>query len=376
MKLNLSFKKVLMTSVAALLGFATMSYAMPKGPKSVSRAVDNCEETSPGPFAFNYAKDIGLTCPSDFYAYGEFLLMLASEDGLDYAITNNNGTENVPLTNGDVQGLSTGSHDLDWSKGFRIGFGFYMGHDAWNIDARWTYLRPRDQASAAVRNPTVLVPLHLTPSVNISQTNANASMKWRAKHNTLDLALGKPYHVSRLFIFNPFAGVRATWLDQNMTYRYSGDINGHDGIKVHHSCDYWGVGLRGGAGSEYLLGAGWNLFANLSMSMLYGKWNVTQNIPIANAGIELDNDFYGVTPNLELALGINWANFFAKNKYRIALSLAYEFQQWWKQNRTWRFYGDGSGAGAAATSGIASSSPVVHGDLAYNGFAFKLQLDF
>jgi hypothetical protein len=383
-KWNLLFKRLVMTSVAALLA-ATNAYAVSRGP---SGDKDACpDDIKPGPFAFNYAKDIGLSCPSDFYAFGEFLLMQPQMEGLDYAITNTTATADTkggsvfPLTGGNVTGHSSGHHDWDYNPGFRAAFGFFIGHDAWNVEAKWTYFRIKDDTSAGITNSGVFIPLFLPAYLTQNPGNVNASQRWTGKHNIFDFSIGKPYHVSRFFIANPFFGLRATWIDQDITTRYSGDYpldtNG-DGHKTMGKNDFWGVGLRGGFESEYLLGAGWNIFGNLSASLLYGKFDISQQVALYQVDYEIDQDFYANVPNLELALGLRWAYFFAKDKYRMALCIAYEFHEWFKQNRQIRFLGDGAGDAAeiGVNARIASSMPVVHGDLSYNGLAFRLEFDF
>ena len=69
---NLS-NKLFVALVATLLA-ATTAYAIPKGPCDKPKDVC-CEEPAPGPFAFNYPKDVGLSCPRDFYLYADFLIM-------------------------------------------------------------------------------------------------------------------------------------------------------------------------------------------------------------------------------------------------------------------------------------------------------------
>ena len=69
---NILFKKLLMSSVVGLLA-STSIYAAERG---LGNKRDVCpDDMKPGPFAFTYAKDIGLACPSDFYAFGEYLLI-------------------------------------------------------------------------------------------------------------------------------------------------------------------------------------------------------------------------------------------------------------------------------------------------------------
>ena len=84
-----------------------------------------CEDPKPGPFAFSYPQELTLSCPQDFYIWGEFLYMQAKEDGLDYGITaGNDNAEYFPVTSSKVLGFSNDHHDWDYNPGLRVGFGF------------------------------------------------------------------------------------------------------------------------------------------------------------------------------------------------------------------------------------------------------------
>ncbi len=379
---NLSLGRMLLASVAALLA-ATSAYAIPKNLDG--RSNDACpDEPRPGPYAFNYAKDIGISCPSDFYVFGEFLLMQSQMEGLEFAITQthttNAGGGAFPLRGGNLVGHSTSNHDWNFNPGFRVAFGFLMGHDAWNLEGKWTYMRMKDDTSESIHNNGIMLPLWLPAYTNMDSpyfnlSNRDVSERWTGKYNTLDMILGKPYHVSRYFILNPFFGIRAAWIDQNITARYSGLIEGYDSAEMNAKNDYWGVGLRGGFDGEYLLGRGWNLFGGFAAALLYGKFDVSQSATINSYGFELDQDFYTNTPNFEIKLGIAWGTFFCKNKYHVGLKVAYEFMDWLDINRMRRFLDSGSG-GTPATTPILSNMTVANGDLSFNGFAFRLQFDF
>ena len=111
MKKNNFLNKVLF-SVAAML-FSTSAIAIPNDPCAPKDAC--CDEPAPGPFAFAYPKDVGLSCPRDFYAHGEFLWMKPSEEGLEFAMDQDASSNYIfPLTNGKVHGFSTGSQEWDW----------------------------------------------------------------------------------------------------------------------------------------------------------------------------------------------------------------------------------------------------------------------
>jgi hypothetical protein len=371
--------KVLLTA-AALLVVAISGFSIPKGP--CDRKEVCCEEPEPGPFAFSYPKDMNLSCPRDFYVYGQFLLMQVKEEGLDYAMTQNTTSTNnnsFPLTGGDIQGYSTGHHNWDWTYGCRVGLGFYLNHDAWNIEAEWTYMRINNDSGKNVSGGSLL-PFWLPPNIIIDETCIASSARWTGNINTLDLKLGKPYHISRYVIFNPYFGLRMAWIEQDYTSRNGGDFTVNtdtdEDLVVTNKNDFWGVGPRAGIDTEWHFGAGWYLFGKASASLLYSHFDVHQDLIFnTDTFYQLKHDFYTNSPNMEIILGLCWSHLFSKNKYMVSLKAAYEMHQWWEQNRLRRFFDKDIivDTDAAAPS---SNDEVARGDLKVNGFSFAIQFDF
>lgn len=353
--------KVLFT-VAML--FVTCAFAIPKDPCDVKEVC--CEEPAPGPYAFSYPKDVGLSCPRDFYLHGEFLWMVPSEEGLDYAIEQDGAIDTFPLELGSIKGFATDSKEWDWRPGFRVGFGFYTNHDSWNFDLNWTYFRIKADAQHDNGSHGYLLPLLLPPQTPAEFTTLpNASARWSGDYNTVDLMVGKPYHVSRCYVSNPLFGIRAAWIDQDYHARYF-----MDGFKrnVYLENQFWGVGLRGAYEGDFLLGSGWFIYGRAAFALLFGKFDIDQysDTTIDHYQYKVLNNYYTVKPNAELGMGISWSKFFHKNQYKVGLKVGYEFHQWWGQNQMRRFYDENPVANDITS----------RGDLSFNGFMFGLSCDF
>lgn len=376
--------KILLGAVV-MLALTTSAYAIPRGPcEPKPDATVCCEEPSPGPFAFSYAKDLGLSCPRDFYLQATFLLMQAYEDGLEFAVKQTNIREpglannRYPLEDGVIQGFSSDEHSTDWNFGFRIACGFYLNHDAWDLSAAWTYFRINNDKSSTV-NGGILLPLWLDPGIDVvgdvadgTNNNITSSARWTANLNSFDLRLGKPYHVSRYVILNPHFGMRFGWIEQDFLSRNGGTYRADQGtdtnVDMTADNDFWGVGARAGLDTEWHLGSGWFLFGNIAASMLYSFFDICQDVNFEQADrTELKHEFTAIVPNADIALGICWNKYFSKNRYLFALKAAYEFQAWFDQNRLMKFY-EGT-----ACNGIGE---VGKGNLYLSGFAFTAGLDF
>jgi hypothetical protein len=367
---NKSLNRTLASSFVAM-GAAASGFAIPKSPCEQKPDVC-CDEPKPGPFAFSYPRDMGLTCPMDFYFHVDGLAMQAKMDGLEIGLGDSNGA-GAALTSGEVRGFSEFGRDWDYNPGVRFGFGFYLNHDAWNIDFNWTWLNITNYIQRTTEGSGIIYPFWIAPISldSFGAVNTNAiSAKWDAHYNTLDARLAKAFHVSRYLVVNPHFGVRAAWIDSH----FSVHCNGFTPTSwlSRNEQDMWGFGTRAGVDTDWILAKGWSLFGNVAAAILFGDFDVEQH-QIANVqnAVNVENDFYQNVTNMELQLGISWGKYFSRGKYRVGLSAAYEFMTWWDMNQFRRFYDSNTSNGI----GFASNDTVSRGNLTLNGFSLKLSFD-
>lgn len=326
-----------------------------------------------------------LNCPRDFYFHVDGLAMQAKEDGLDFGIQDSSAVDaNRSITQGGVKGFSSDNSDFDYNPGVRVGLGFYLDHDAWNIDFNWTWLNITNYAHGNVGTGggVILPEYSLGLGTPANQIGSRSSAKWDVKYNTIDIKLAKPYYVSRYLVFNPHFGARAGWIDQQFSVDYGGvGSNPLNRTVFHSENDFWGIGARAGLDSNWILGKGWSLFGNIAASMLFGKFEIDQNYNLPASqntdGYNLTHDFYQNVPNFEIALGISWGKYFNKKRNHVALKAGYEFHEWFDQLNIRKFYSGATGvvAGAATTTGIYAGDTVSRGNFTLNGFSLSLQFD-
>lgn len=355
---KLPLKKALALGVMSL-ALTNSAYSIPRAPCDRGEPVC-CEKPAPGPFAFSFPRDVGLSCPKDFFVNLDFLAMQAKEDGLEYGITDTDtgvALGSFPVT-GAVQDFSRDFRDWDWNYGFRVGLGLYFSHDFWSFQASWSHLNIEDSTSTH-SDAAVVIPLWAGPTTNIYVGEAN--VRWKAHFNTIDLMLGKPFHLSRYFEFHPQFGLQGAWIDQNYDAVYT--------AKMTASNDYWGVGLRAAMQSTFILPGGWNIFGRTAGALLFSHFEVDQDYPSTAHGYTTHDEFYTNSPNWELAMGIAWGLKFNKMKNYFGLKVAYEFHQWFDQNRMRKFLG-------TATAGTIPNDTVSKGDFTLNGVSIRAAFEF
>lgn len=357
-----------LASSVFMLFIATNAWAIPPGPCDEKPKDVCCEEPKPGPFAFSYPMDMNLSCPRDFYFRADLLVMQPREDGLEYAIENTSGAGGVPVTGGDVAGFGSDNNNWSWDLGFRLGLGFYLNHDQWQLDLNWFWFKINQEDQASAQGGSALIPLWF--QANPTAQNTLASARWHLSMNVLDISLGKPYHVSRYLVFFPFFGIRAAWIDQNYTARYGGQFSNPsvDGPKFRSKNDFWGVGGRMGVNTTWTLGAGWDLLANLSTAFLVGEIDTSQNTQAgSNHSIQSEFEFDQINPNLEMQLGLSWGTYFNRQQHHFALQVMYEFQQWWDQLWLRKFH---------STTLVSLNDTVSRGDLKLSGVSIRFLFNF
>jgi hypothetical protein len=383
LKRNSAFSRVLVSSVAVFMA-TTSLYAIPRDPCEPPAPAVCCEEPKPGPFAFAYPFDMDLNCPRDFYVHVDGLAMQAKQDGMEFAIQDSSAVGlDSPITNGRVEGFSGNNHDFDYNPGVRFGLGFYLDHDAWNVDFAWTWLNITnyEHANASTATGVVIPQWALGLGTPANLVGPRSSATWDASYNTIDLRLAKPYYVSRYLVVSPHFGLRGGWIDQHFSADYRGTDEFPGTRTIHHSNNnFWGIGSRAGIDTDWIVGKGWCLFGNVAASMLYGKFEVDQNLTLpgeSSDGFDVDFDYYQNTPNFEIVLGIGWGHYFNKKRNHVGLRAAYEFHEWWDQLNIRKFYSGSVGAPAAGstTTGAYTNDVVSRGNLTLNGFSLRLQFD-
>lgn len=389
--------------VLSLFAFASAASAIPKGPCDPVNENICCEDPMPLTFAFAYPLDLELNCPRDFYVSIQGLAFQAKQDGMEFAIEDTSGNGQTPLAPiqyGKVIGFSGSQGKWDYNPGLRFGVGFYVDHDAWNVDGTWTWLNITNyQHAKATTSQGVLIPLWVlgsgTPNGGVLYNSEStcdlyvvanlfgpdASAVWKASYNVLDLQLRKPYYVSRYLVFKPHFGLRGGSINQHFSVDYGGGyassgITGcsacssvtcptmGSGRTIHHGDnDFRGIGVRAGIDTDWIVGKGWSLLGSISASMLSGKFSISQNMILpqgitcpdlltcvnANCqnaasvvslidGYDFNDEFYQNIPNLEMSLGLSWDRKFDKDRYCFRVEAAYEFIAWWNMLQMRKFY--------------------------------------
>ncbi len=285
-----------------------------------------------------------------FSVEADFIYWRADEGGLEYA----------------TSGKHVEKPHIKWDPGFKIGIGYVLEqHDFWDIFLRWTHFQSHQHGK---KDGTVL-PWWSPTFLGGAATSAKA--KWKLRFNLLDLELGHDYFISKAIAIRPLLGLRGASIRQHYDASYQGVFStGPLSTSFKAQNNFSGVGIRAGAQMSWYFVEDWSVIGSLTGSLLYGHFNIKQHVRGLST-TSIDQELSRVAPNLETSLGFQWEKFFCKDQYRIAVSLAYEFSQWFSQNQMTRpELIDGNGQTNV------THFEKINGDLGLQGGTLQVRFDF
>jgi hypothetical protein len=307
---------------------------------------------------------------------GDALFWTANEEGLDYVITNTPG-----LTAINQDGVvERGSFDWDW--GFRIGIGYKVPDQKMDLGATWTRYFTHGLSQVNSTLPPAIFSVWTSALSNISNQR-HATMNSYLQFNMLDLKLSTTFSPRKFLDITPFIDVCAAWVDQKFAIDvYGGNNNNSFGSTVlgdqfKMTNRFWGVGPKIGFDTLWILGYGFSIYSNFDVSLLYGRFHVSQNETTTTEGVSppvvyLDinkNNFSLSRLNLDLMIGLKWMRLFANDAYLLTLEAGWEELILLGQNQLMRFFSPDT----SATPALNSSGK---GDLTLQGLTMQAGLTF
>jgi len=314
---------------------------------------------------------------------GDFLYWFAEEDGLEYAVVQKSASAEVAPAKSHVKQLS-----IDWQPGFRIGLGYRLPHDSWNLNAEWTRFYGSDHGhSIEPHSPDDLLAIPYVQIGNNASTVGGSRFvqkidkaHWKLHYNVLDFEFSRPFFLSKALAVRPFFGPRGAWIDQKIQAHY--DIFPFFGTLlsalVKSKNDYHAGGLRLGTDLDFYFTKYFSIFGQASGSLLYGQFETKTNayLGLPNTSppfksvlaIQAKNKPSHLRSNLEFRGGLKGHIPLFNNKAELTLAVTYDMSIWFSQNEI---------NDAAFPGGVVSLIPEARkGDLTLQGLAVSAGLDF
>lgn len=373
-----------------------------------------------------------MQCDYDLFVDAEFLYWYSRENNLTYAVKGQVLQRTPAVGAASPQNALSPTEykhlETNWEPGVRLGFG-WKTCDGWDLSAYWTYYKNEKRNSVSTDSFTAgTAPplggfLLTNPWVDeaafriVPPSFDRISAKWNLRLNQIDLELGRKYFLSECFVMRPYMGLRGAFARTHFrtkstfdteTFTISGGAVTTTPLRMPYSAidsfvnKNWGVGLLGGLQPSWYFAQSFSIFGNIELALLWGEFKsrkkenydstaftvaggvVTQQADAHVLGESKDN-FFGMQPILDLALGIRWERDWCENRYRFALDAGWEHHIWFDYNtRDKLFISSGTLASPGVVNGTLSNvltsvdTKVVAetNNLMFGGFVLRARFDF
>jgi hypothetical protein len=213
--------------------------------------------------------------------------------------------------------------------GLKVGVGLDTLYDNWGVYLQYTWLH----ADEFDRYQGDFGELLVGESFLIGGVTG-AKAHWNFYINTLDLELGRTFHLTSSFSCRPFTGFKGFWSDQDFKVRASGfsDTNRQTfrSTTVDFREDAWGFGLRMGAATVWSLTQNFGIFANGAFALEWSRLHLRlEQLSKEATLLNISNDQYQMIPVLEMSLGLQWEARFQQGRYHLRIRWGWEEQMWW-----------------------------------------------
>jgi hypothetical protein len=246
---------------------------------------------------------------------GEYLLLHPRRNALDYAVV----SPDANLTpGGSIQ-------SLDWhtSSGFRVGAGYQLPNEPWQLGVTYTYLHSfDDRAVSAPPGGAAYATLTRGGGVDDVQTAAGST---NFDFNVIDLLAARPIDVSPTLNVRLYGGGRFAWIDQKLTAIYNAGASGAMNDVVTSPVYFRGAGVTAGAQGFWKCYHNFGLYGRFTGSLLSGQFRnflTEANNNGATPIVSVQEKYYQVVPVMELGLGVAWQG------EHVRFSVGYELQNW------------------------------------------------
>lgn len=230
-----------------------------------------------------------------------------------------------------------------YASGFQVGLGFNMpGMDDWNLCADYTWYKNSGKLDVDTDALHLFRFLSRTTDT-LTYRKGTASFEMKMDFNEFDLLLKRPFYFGKKLTANLIAGLDALWITQNYDLAASGYVGSAasavttaDTRAVSLKTKAWSLGPKFGLDTNWMLGYGLSILANISASLLYTSY---YDLSVNNTFTQLSGTFTvtdSVPHNLnvlrpisKMFLGLGWNMGLCDNSFRLGFSGGYDFGMYW-----------------------------------------------
>lgn len=303
---------------------------------------------------------------ADLFIFGDLLVWQPHENGMAVGTVNESSAPTSNLANADVRNI-----DFDWNVGFRVGVGYNLPHDGWDMSLSWLRFHGYGHKRIHAGSGEVIFPRFTHPAQPVAGGNTctKSHSHWKVFLNQLDLDFGREFFVSKWLTLRPHFGLRSDWVQQKLSNDYDHFAGSDADVDTRWKDNWWGIGLEGGLDTLWGLGNGWSIYGNLGAAIIYGFHHIREKDkidPSHTRFVHVHESYHISHPILDLELGLRWDYMFDQDRFHIGLHAGWEHHVYFSQNQFLYFTDDVNYGNFVSNQG----------DLSFQGWTVGARFDF
>lgn len=297
-----------------------------------------------------------------------FLYWMPMEENLEPAVILN--TAAATTTKGKIVDFN-----FQYKPGFKVGLGFAMEYDNWNLSAEYTRLRAQMEMTPHLAAGEHFSPILLMPQIAGTNNYDSLREKWTLTLDIIDAYLSRSYFNGTQLSFSYFLGVRGAWIYQNLVNQFGSIGNSVRSVSTSNGIvdstlksDSWAVGPRVALDGRWMMSEKIRLYGNGGVDLLFTRYKLSRQESSTLLNLTYQMSEKGINTlraHLDLELGLGWGSHFGNNRWHLDVSAGYGFQAFFDQNMFRTFYDTNSFIGEAP-----------HGNLYIHGLIITTKVDF
>ena len=166
-----------------------------------------------------------------------------------------------------------------------------------------------------------------------------ASYNLKMHFNNLDLLLQRRFYVGKRLFTNLAAGLDAYWITEEYNVSATGFTGAGanatqtpDTLALNLNTKAWSLGPKFALQTNWLLGYGFSILANISASLVYTSYydlSLTSTINTTTVTDSTPNNLNILRPLTSMFLGLSWDKGFGDSNYRLWLTTGWDFKLLW-----------------------------------------------
>lgn len=226
---------------------------------------------------------------------------------------------------------------FEWTPGFRVGLGYNMEYDGWDMQLFYT----RFQSNTKAKTSGNVTPAFIASVPALYGSYEAGALDWTLRFNIFDFSLGRSFWVSQDLSLRPMIGLKGGWINQMIYSQWQNPlvanlIRVEISVEEHVKHNFLGGGPLGGVRGQWALGCVrenlFSLIGDMGAAYMWGRWTINDelhggltsvSVPVGNRnfGSFVLQSFFGL--GLDTSLRNGQSHFSAK--------LGYEIQDWINQ---------------------------------------------